>query len=168
MFRVDLRACARAPVVTEASFSADDQLFADLDFVPARAVQVTGRLSMAGPGRYHWSASMETMVVSSCRRCLEAVEIPIHAPVALWFTEDREDDDPSIWVIPERSVELDLADPVREQLILAVPEFVLCREDCRGLCDQCGQDLNLGSCTCKRHPAEDWSALEALRKGLPQ
>jgi uncharacterized protein len=168
MFRIDLRAAARAPVATEASLAADDPLFADLDFVPAREVRVTGRLSMTGPGRYYWSASIETMVVGSCRRCLEAVEVPIRAPVSLWFTEGGEEDDPSVWAIPERSVELDLGDPVREELILAVPEYVLCREDCRGLCDQCGQDLNVGSCTCRRRPDQRWSALEQLRGRLPE
>ncbi len=167
MFRVDLRAAARAPVATQTSFAADDPLFADLDFVPAQAVKVAGRLSMTGPGRYYWSAEIETVVRGSCRRCLEQVEISIRVPVSLWFTEDREEDDPSVWVIPERSVELDLGDPVREELIFAVPEYFLCREDCRGLCDQCGQDLNLGSCTCRR-PHERWSELEALRRLLPE
>lgn len=155
-------------MATEASFAAEDPLFADLDFVPAEAVRVSGRLSMTGPGRYYWSAKIETAVLRTCRRCLEEVEVAIRAPVSLWFTEDREDQDPSVWVIPQRSVELDLGDAVREELILAVPEYVLCREDCRGLCDQCGQDLNLGSCACRRRPDERWSVLEELRGRLPE
>lgn len=168
MLKIDLRAVAKAPVVTDASLPADDPLFADLDFVPARPVRVSGRLSMLEPGKYHWTASIETMVMGSCRRCLEAVEIVIRVPVSLWFTEDQGADDPSMWVIPQRSVELDLGEPVREELVLAVPEWVLCREDCRGLCDQCGQDLNVGSCACKPRADSRWSALEALRGRLPE
>jgi uncharacterized protein len=41
---------------------------------------------------------------------------------------------------------IDLNPVVREQLLLALPVSVLCREDCKGLCPQCGLDLNSGSC----------------------
>lgn len=43
---------------------------------------------------------------------------------------------------------LDLSEMVREQVILAAPMQPLCRENCRGLCPQCGQNLNERRCTC--------------------
>jgi uncharacterized protein len=46
--------------------------------------------------------------------------------------------------------EVDLSPPIREQLLLALPTRPLCRDDCRGLCPQCGTDLNLGACGCAR------------------
>ena len=52
---------------------------------------------------------------------------------------------------------------VEEQLQLEIPLKALCREDCRGLCPQCGADRNLTACSCVE-PADDrWSALKALR-----
>lgn len=59
--------------------------------------------------------------------------------------------------------EIDLTDIVREQLILDVPEQVLCREDCRGLCDRCGADRNVESCECSDRDIDPrWSALKNL------
>ena len=43
---------------------------------------------------------------------------------------------------------LDITEPVRESLLLAVPLQSLCREDCRGLCPVCGADRNEGDCGC--------------------
>jgi len=47
-----------------------------------------------------------------------------------------------------------LDDHIREELILAYPARIMCREDCRGLCPRCGEDLNDGVCRCKRNENE--------------
>jgi|Deesub1362B_J571_1020462.scaffolds.fasta_scaffold01764_4 uncharacterized protein len=44
---------------------------------------------------------------------------------------------------------IDLSEPLREHILLAIPMRPLCRPDCRGLCSQCGQNLNEGTCDCK-------------------
>lgn len=48
--------------------------------------------------------------------------------------------------------QLDLAPMLREQVILSSPMQPLCRADCRGLCVQCGQDLNVRQCQCSTEP----------------
>ena len=60
-----------------------------------------------------------------------------------------------------------LEDALREQVLLAVPLKVICREDCKGLCPHCGQNLNLGECSCAE-PVEDprWAALKDIRSKL--
>jgi uncharacterized protein len=60
-----------------------------------------------------------------------------------------------------------LEDAVREQVLLAVPLKVICREDCKGLCPHCGANLNLEQCSCSE-PVEDprWTALKDLRSKL--
>jgi uncharacterized protein len=45
-----------------------------------------------------------------------------------------------------------LDDLVREEVLLAMPYKPLCKPDCRGLCAQCGQDLNTGMCGCAPPP----------------
>lgn len=45
--------------------------------------------------------------------------------------------------------EIDLSPLIREQVLLALAERPLCREDCAGLCARCGADLNLGRCACR-------------------
>ena len=46
--------------------------------------------------------------------------------------------------------EIDVSPMLRERMLLALPTLPLCREGCRGLCAQCGRDLNAGPCDCAR------------------
>ena len=59
--------------------------------------------------------------------------------------------------------ELDLSDLVRDTILLNMDNYVLCKEDCRGLCPVCGCDLNTVQCSCE-HEAKDnpFSKLKAL------
>jgi uncharacterized protein len=60
-----------------------------------------------------------------------------------------------------------LEDVLKEQVLLALPVKQVCREDCKGLCPQCGTNLNTGSCDCATGmPDPRWSALEDIRKKL--
>lgn len=60
--------------------------------------------------------------------------------------------------------EIDLGPILREQVLLALPMDVLCKESCKGLCTVCGCDLNERECGCDRHPADPrWSALKNIK-----
>lgn len=45
---------------------------------------------------------------------------------------------------------IDITEPVREEVLMSLPSKPLCRDDCKGLCPQCGQDLNAKECGCKK------------------
>jgi len=62
---------------------------------------------------------------------------------------------------------LQLEDVLREQVLLAVPLKVVCRDDCKGLCPSCGVNRNSESCSCAP-PLGDprWSALKDIREKL--
>jgi len=71
--------------------------------------------------------------------------------VDVLLTSDPEAaEDPSVYPLPLEATQVDLGAVVREELALEVPGFVLCREDCAGLCPKCGADLNAGPCDCAR------------------
>ena len=59
---------------------------------------------------------------------------------------------------------LDVSADVREDVLLEIPGFPLCDDGCKGLCAQCGRDLNEGPCGCA--PSEEahspWSVLDGL------
>ena len=59
---------------------------------------------------------------------------------------------------------VDLRPAVREQLLLALPMVAVCREDCKGLCGSCGQNLNEKTCGCRQdHGDPRWQALKRLK-----
>ena len=169
MLRVDLRELARGPALTRGELGQADPLFVGLDVALRDPVVVTGRLQATGEGRFYWHGTLRTTVTGECRRCLTPVTAPVTADAHALFTQDPEaEDDPDAYGLASDATEIDLGPAVREEMLLAVPRFLQCREDCRGLCPRCGQDLNAGPCGCP--PATDprWQALESLKqRGKP-
>ena len=70
-------------------------------------------------------------------------DLKVTAPIQVAGAENIEND-----AFIYESDLLDITEPVRESLLLAVPLQSLCREDCRGLCPVCGADRNEGDCGC--------------------
>jgi uncharacterized protein len=96
---------------------------------------------------------LETSVFTECSRCLSL----FYAPVTVEIEELFEDHDTSLSSLESSSdavyrVEetgmLDLAPLLREEVFLAVPMGLTCQPDCAGLCPECGQNLNEGTCNC--------------------
>jgi uncharacterized protein len=108
----------------------------------------------------------------NCSRCLKPVDHKLDQDFRAVFvtpeedlqgTEVELDDELLDQSIAENGL-VDLADVTREQLLLAVPERVFCSEDCRGLCPQCGTDLNLIDCKCGDDDIDPrWAALSKLK-----
>jgi uncharacterized protein len=64
---------------------------------------------------------------------------------------------------PEGTDSVDITEDLREEILLNVPGFPLCDEGCKGVCPQCGADLNKGSCACEvEERPNPWSALDGL------
>jgi uncharacterized protein len=65
--------------------------------------------------------------------------------------------------LPEGADEVDVTDDLREAILLQLPNFPICSAACKGLCPQCGKNLNEGPCGCEQ-PREDdrWSSLDGL------
>ncbi len=168
MLRVGFHALEQGPLETVGTVPVDDALFAGVGFELGRDVAVSGCLTGAGPGQYYWRGQLETIIQAACRRCLAPVSVPLNVDVNVLFTEDEFADDPAAYSIPARASELDMSEAVSEELILAVPRFVLCDEGCHGMCARCGADLNHGRCACK--PAVDarWAALQELGHPGPE
>jgi len=68
--------------------------------------------------------------------------------------------------IDEETEFVDLTDELRQCILLALPTYPVCRNDCRGVCATCGKNLNEGSCTCVHEERDSrWGALDALELG---
>ena len=110
-----------------------------------------------------------------CARCLEPVVQEVQRQFDLLYRPlgaDAGSEEPSL-----RGAEAEigyyqgegllLEDALREQVLLAVPLKAICRQDCKGLCAQCGTNLNLEQCSCSEEPEDPrWSALKDIRSKL--
>jgi uncharacterized protein len=168
MLQVDLRELARGPVDTQGQLAGDDPLLSGLGATLAEPVVVAGRLQAAGDGRFYWRGSLATRVAGECRRCLAPVALPVVSEIAALFSRDPDvQEDPNAYPLAPDSIEIDLRPAVREELLLAVPQWMVCRDDCRGLCPRCGTNLNAGPCACPPPPAEGrWQPFAALKGKL--
>jgi uncharacterized protein len=165
MLSYDIRQLEQHAVRVEGEFSPNDPVWAEGDPVPAAPVHVTGRLSKAGAERYYLSGRIEGMAQLACRRCLAELSVSVAEDVHVIFVEagDEVADDPDTYRLPPRAQVIDLRPAIREQWLLGVPSFALCREDCKGLCARCGVDLNAGPCSCPPETDRRWDALRAIR-----
>lgn len=166
MLSIDIRSLETHAAAVDGELANDDAVWEEDDSRPRDGVRVTGRLSRAGGDRYYFSGRIAGTLEMPCRRCLKPSSVEVREEVHLLFAETGAEgaDDPDVFVIPPRSGELDLRPAIREQWLLAAPGFVQCSEQCRGLCPQCGADLNEGPCGCQPATDSRWDALRALRE----
>ncbi len=112
--------------------------------------------------------SVSGEVLLECRRCLAQVVVAFDEPVSALYRpglEPREAAQQEVYPLPVGARELDLGSMVREHVLLALPEYVLCGQACRGLCPSCGANLNETACACPPAAAEDaWAPLRKLKR----
>ena len=115
---------------------------------------------------------LETQTHITCSRCLKPfiLKIPLKIQEEFFPTIDiitdmklPEPEEPGSFTIDEHHI-LDLTEAIRQYIITAMPMKPLCREECAGLCSNCGQDLNLGECSCHQEEVDPrWAELLKLK-----
>jgi len=106
-----------------------------------QAIRVQGGVLVRG--------TLESQLVLECVRCLEPFTFPITLELEEIFRFAGTESTPEILYSVSDSGWLDLTPLLREQSWLSIPLKPLCSPDCKGLCPQCGVNLNLESCTCE-------------------
>ncbi|MBR0093733.1 MAG: DUF177 domain-containing protein [Synergistaceae bacterium] len=110
--------------------------------------------------------SIEAQADAPCARCLKTARLEISGSLEyLYYLQGAEAFDGFDDYMPVE-VEyfgrvMDIMPQVHESIFTLLPTKVLCREDCKGLCPNCGKDLNEGACSCVNEVADP--RLEALR-----
>ena len=149
MLRVDLRQLGAGGVETRGTLLPDDPALEGLDIEFEGPIVVEGRLHATDGSSFLWRGDVQATVVGECRRCLKRVEQRIDDQVDVVFSADPDlADDPSVYVLPPDPSTIDVSGAVREEIALRASAFPLCGEDCKGLCPNCGADLNAGPCGC--------------------
>lgn len=149
------------------------------------ALKASGRAQLVEEheGRHHTiqdirvNGKLRTRLELSCARCLDPVTYDVNRDFDLLYRPQGSDTGREELSVTAAEAEISyyqgdglaLEDVVREQVLLAVPLKAICREDCKGLCPQCGKNLNneAEQCSCAE-PVEDarWSALKDIRSKL--
>jgi DUF177 domain-containing protein len=110
-----------------------------------------------------------------CARCVEPVKEDVNREFELLYRPlgaDAGRDELSVTVAEAeigyyQGEGILLEDVLREQVLLAIPLKVTCRPDCKGLCPQCGKNLNQEQCSCSTELEDPrWAALKEVRSRL--
>ncbi len=120
--------------------------------------------------QFHLVGDVKTALELRCSRCLEPFRWPVDSHFDLRYhpqthntgETEREIEEDDLTTAFYENEEIDLSQLLDEQFYLSLPMKPLCTDDCKGLCPQCGKNLNRDTCDCKR----DWDdpRLAALRE----
>ena len=136
---------------------------------PIRAVGSARLLGNTG-GEIRIEGKYSGTLEADCDRCLALTRFPLEKSFDLFYRPPLDLDVDEI-KIDEGEAEigfyeglgLELADVIKEQILLALPMQRVCREGCKGICPVCGANRNEVACQCHAKPADDrWQALKNL------
>ena len=131
---------------------------------------VSGNLREKGR-RVHVAGRVTGRVQLECDRCLKLVELSIDSPFKLEYVTAEDYREQQAVELTEEDLDLtvfdgqaiDIDELVKEELLLAVPDHVLCTESCKGMCAVCGVNKNSNDCKCETRQVDPrWAGLEGL------
>ena len=148
-----------------------EDLLLDDDVRLTEPTEVRGRIKRAG-NEVELLGRFEAGIQTVCGRCLKPVVLPVSSefserfvPAVSWRSEEQHElseEELNLAVFDGEAIDLD--DLVREEILLAIPGHVLCRDDCQGLCPTCGIDRNVSNCVCESENIDSrWQALRNLQ-----
>jgi uncharacterized protein len=106
-----------------------------------------------------------------CDRCISDFNTTLETKyrVVYLFGNNHDEDNESLNLtyLPFDAAEIVLDKDIRDYALLAIPMKKLCKADCKGLCPECGKNLNEVSCTCKYQEVDPrWLPLEDLKNKI--
>ena len=114
-------------------------------------------------GSLYTDISVSGKAGAPCARCLEPAQAYFAGELKYLFSlsldeENRTcnekngaaDGDEDVILLDSWEDEIDLSPQIWEVMLTALPAVILCKEDCKGLCPECGANLNSESCSCKK------------------
>jgi uncharacterized protein len=164
-----------------------EPLFVEADFPESALTIRSETVSLASPARARFKVTMsgdrvrvngqlEAELNVSCSRCLKQLPERLKKNIDLEYWPDPavEKEGEEIALSYDeldigfyRNDRLDLSAVSGEQILLDLPMKPVCREDCKGLCPQCGIDLNEATCSCEPDTLDPrWASLQDLKKKL--
>lgn len=129
---------------------------------------------------YEVDGHFQTQIRIGCSRCLKNIDAPLSSEFALTYTrevpglmdvlneEEIELRIEEIGLLYFRGEEINLQQGIQEQIVMALPLQPLCDENCKGLCPQCGSNLNQKNCGCEHKSSNNkFAVLKNLKLDRP-
>ena len=149
--------------------------FSGSDWRQPENLNAAGTAELLDPGASHTiriQGRVHGSMEGTCVRCLEPALTQLDGNFDLFYSPmsviaEKEDisirsADTEIGFYEDPGVEL--SDVLREQILLWLPMRSLCGEQCKGICSQCGKNLNLGTCSCQPDQGDArWDALRNIQ-----
>ena len=143
------------------SISPDQMPIAFEGFEIEENIVLEGSLVNTGHQLFRLIATLRTTVAGPCARCLEKTEYRVEQTLSETFApeghavfakadqmaDEHDMPDEIVYYVYQRH-EIDLAQAIRDNLLLALPTRMICSSACKGLCPVCGQNLNHKQCDC--------------------
>ncbi len=166
MLEIDLRSLAEGPIHRSGRMRPDAPPWTEtrLGFVEPLEVSFTARATRSGGVQVE--GSLDALISVTCRRCLTESEQRLEVPCRFFVEPGLEPDaaDEGLYPLQREADFLDLGPMVREELLVVIPQFSICREECKGLCPHCGTNLNADTCHCETAELDPrWEVLRKLR-----
>ena len=109
------------------------------------------------------TGEISTCIHGTCDRCARDFSREVRFPIdVVLVTELADEENEDEWVFPLEGDSADLDDIVRTVFVLSLDSKLLCKEDCKGICQRCGKNLNDGPCSCQKELDPRFAALKQL------
>lgn len=166
---LDLRAFESFPAEAEIEVETDNLEYESDNIALRDLAKVRLTIQQIGE-EYFCQGEMKVAVEEECSRCLTLFDDILNGEITLIVRTDEKEskltadgDEDNVVYLKAGEHVVDLRDAVREAIILAIPAKPLCREECRGLCPQCGTNWNEESCDCRSDEVDErWEGLKGL------
>lgn len=160
----------------EHHYKTDELDLAQYEFTLQQPPVIQGKVTRLGE-EVRVKGNLTATLEAACDRCLEPVALPVKREFDLFYMPEEShtvtsgetellarDLDVSFY----EDERIDVDELVLEQLELSLPTRILCQEDCKGLCAQCGTNLNTEQCNCQPSIDPRWQALADLKNNPGQ
>ena len=148
-----------------ATIEMDDTDFLGESFTFDKPLNINGTI-VNNTKSLEFSAKVEGEMQTHCARCNKPITVPVKFRIneVLVSEENGIQDDETIVFSDNK---LDITDIVINGFLMSVSGKYLCREDCKGLCQKCGADLNDGDCGCENDEIDPrWADLQKIMKNM--
>ncbi|HEV7474728.1 MAG TPA: DUF177 domain-containing protein [Pyrinomonadaceae bacterium] len=151
-------------------YAPDELVLQDSRLRLAMPPTVAGKVRLEGR-RAHIKGKVNAAVQLECDRCLKPIEVSVASAFKVEYVTPEDYQEQQAIELTEEDLDLSIFDGetidvdklVTEELLLAVPDHVLCSENCKGICATCGVDRNATECGCDSQQVDPrWAGLKEL------